>query len=144
MKKILLTLLVVIAATTFLLAQQQKNNSLQSFSKKEFFGFSDVKSFISTVNKEKYSALNAVRSFNLTVISSATDANGNAISTTITEPAPDGVWTEKQKALINQYGKKGTVFNLDGIIMGTSGEPGTPYTPDTPFSVQSISFTFSE
>ena len=142
MKKSILTSLVVLASVACLFAQQKSAATAPAaFTKQELFAFSDVKSLLSAVNKEKYSSLNVVRSFNLTMSTTYTDASGNTGSISLSELAPDGEWTEKQKAIIDQYGKSGVVFNLEAIVMGKLGVPGTPYIPDVPFSVPSVSFS---
>ncbi len=109
------------------------------------FSFKDIKQLIAIAYPDKDYQSYSVHSFNLTGATTETTSDG-VISNSFIEAAPCGALTEKQRSLIEKYGKPGMVFTLDEITMVELGKPGTPYNPGEKIfiSVPAILFTIKE
>lgn len=134
MKKSLYTLVIILAATAFSFAQDQQTTapSPAQFTKTELLAFTDLKALLSAINMGQDYSKYIVRNFNLhTVI---TDASQKTV--VVSEMGPGGVWSAKQKSMIEQYAKKGVVFTLDNMVMMENGTKGMITQPNVSFVIK--------
>lgn len=130
MKKIISFSLFILTSSVFVFGQLQTKLATPSsiqFTKAELLAFGDLKSVLSAINKGKDYSTYAVRNFNLTTMDGATK---------LSEMGPGGKWSEKQKAMIEKYAKKGTTFTLENIMLFQTGEKG-------PVKVEQSDISFS-
>lgn len=132
MKRSILISFFVLAAAVFSFGQEQKTAAPASFTKAELLAFSDLKSLLSAIHKGQDYSKYLVRNFHLTTLS--TDVTGQI--TPISEMGPGGVWSQKQKAMIEQYGVKGAVFTIEKIVMIESGKKGVIEQPSVSFTIK--------
>lgn len=117
MKKAILSSLFLFATSVLLFAQQEQKPVTQ-FTKAELLAFTDVKSLLSAINKGQDYSKYLVRNFDLTT--TITSANGAVAK--LSEMGPGGTLTEKQKEMINRYGKPGAVFTIESVVLRESGK----------------------
>ena len=132
MKKSIIISAFILAASLISFVQDQKTVAPVQFTKAELLGFADLKSLLSAINKGQDYSMYIVRSFNLV----ATVVNTNKTATKMSEMGPGGVWSERQKAMIEQYAKKGVVFTLENIMMIESGKKGIVNQPNATFTIK--------
>lgn len=139
MKKTIFISFIIAVSSTFVFGQETKAiapvTPTPQFTKSELLAFSDLKAVLSVINKGKDYSTYAVRNFNLTT----TVANADKTTTQLSEMGPGGAWSEKQKAMIEKYAKKGTTFTLENIMLFQTGEKA-PVKVEQP----NISFTVKE
>ena len=132
MKKSIIISVFILAASLFAVAQDQKTAAPVQFTKAELLAFSDLKALLSAINKGQDYSSYLVRNFNLTTPVTKADKTTSSVS----EMGPSGVWSEKQKSMIEQYAKKGVVFTLENIVMIESGKKGIINQPNVSFSIK--------
>jgi hypothetical protein len=132
MKKSIFISLVILVISTFSFAQDQKAIVLAEFTKAELLALGDLKSVLSAINKGQDYSKYMVRNFKLTT--SVTNADKTV--TKYSEMGPGGLWSDKQKAIIDQYATKGVVFTLENIVMVESGKKGKVDQPDVSFMIK--------
>lgn len=129
-KLIILSLITLSSVLTF--AQNEKQAPLPSFTKAELLAFSDLKAILSSINKGQDYSKYLVRNFQLTTVIT----NPDKTTTILSETGPGGIWSEKQKAMIEKYAKKGVTFTLESIVMIESGKKGTVNQPNISFTIK--------
>ena len=132
MKKLFLLSFILISSAMFVSAQQAKLATPPQFTKAELLAFSDLKAILSSIHKGQDYSKYLVRNFNLTT----TITNADGTTTKLSEMGPGGVWSEKQKSMIEKYSKKGTTFTLESIILVEAGKKGMINEPNAAFSIK--------
>ncbi len=132
MKKLIFLSLIFLSSTLFVSAQQEKVAASTQFTKAELLGFSDLKALLAAINKGQDYSKYQVRNFSLTTTVTQPDGTTSVIS----EAGPGGVWSEKQKAMINKYAVKGTAFTLEKITVIEKGKKELTAIPAASFSVK--------
>lgn len=132
MKKIFFLSFIALAASVFSFAQDQRTVIDVQYTKAELLAFNDLRSLLSAVNKGQDYSKYVIRNFNLTTLVSGP----NSTEAIVTEMGPGGVWSEKQKAMIEKYAKKGVVFTLEKIVMIESGQKGTIVQPNISITIK--------
>ena len=133
-KSLILSLFIVISS--FVFGQEKKAvapvTPTPQFTKSELLAFGDLKALLSAINKGQDYSKYMIRNFKLTT----TVTNADKTTSALSEIGPGGTWSEKQKAMIETYAKKGTTFTLENIIMLESGKKGTVDQPNVSFSIK--------
>lgn len=133
MKKSIFVSAFILASALFSFAQDQRTTApVVEFTKAELNAFADLKAILSAINKGQDYSNFLVRNFNLTT----TVINSNKVAAPISEMGPGGTWSAKQKAMIDQYAKKGTIFTLDNIVMVEQGKKGVINQPSVSFMIK--------
>lgn len=132
MKKAIYTLIITLAISGFSFAQDQMKAVPAQFTKAELLVFPDLKALLSAINKGQDYSKHIVRNFNLTTLS----ADPSRIAATVSEMGPGGVWSEKQKAMIEKYAVKGVVFTLDNMVMMESSTKIKVVQPNVSFVIK--------
>lgn len=127
MKKAIYTLVFILATSVLSFAQDQAQ-----FTKTELLAFTDLKALLSVINKGQDYSKYIVRNFNLNTVT--TDASGK--TAVVSEMGPGGVWSTKQKAMIEQYAKKGVAFTLENMVMMENNTKGIVNQPNVSFSIK--------
>lgn len=120
MKKLISISLIILVASVFSFAQDQKKTVSAQFTKAEFLAIQDLKVLLSDINKSTDYSTKLVRNFNLTT----TIINPDNTTTKVSESGPGGIFTERQKAIIEKHAKAGVVFTLDNIVVIERGQKG--------------------
>ncbi|MBI4931663.1 MAG: hypothetical protein HY841_12915 [Bacteroidetes bacterium] len=132
MKKSIFISFLIFASSAFVFAQEQKMIAPPQFTKAELLAFSDLKAILSAINKGQDYSKFIVRNFNLTT----TITNADKTTTKLSEMGPSGVWSEKQKTMIEKYAKKDVIFTLENIIMIEGAKKGIINQPSVSFSIK--------
>lgn len=121
MKKHSIISFILLLSVTVLFAQQAsiKATSTYETTKEELLAFKNVQELLQKFTGVDYSTY-VVRSFDLT-----TSANG----TKTKEMGPGGVWSAKQKLMI-QNSSAGTIFNIENIRAMENGNKAMKQLPE--------------
>jgi hypothetical protein len=133
MKKSIVISFIILSVSVFSFAQSQKTVAPVQFTKAELLGLSDLKAILTAINKGQDYSKYIVRNFNLTT--TVTNTN-NGTTATLSEMGPGGAWSEKQKAMIEAYAKKGVLFTLDNIVMMEKDKKGIVNQPGVSFMIK--------
>ena len=122
MHKLSLSFLICLVCFLHVRSNGQEPAATIQITKAELFSFKDIKPLLAVAFPDKnYESFEILR-FNMT--GGATD-----LSVSFAESTDGGTLTEKQRTLIEKYGKQGTVFAFESIILMKHGVPGTLYNP---------------
>ena len=133
MKKSIIISVFILATSALSFAQDNKVLAAPvQFTKAELLAFPDLRSLLSAINTGQDYSNFLVRNFNLTT----TVTNSNKVAAPVSEMGPGGTWSAKQKAMIDQYAKKGTIFTLDNIVMVEQGKKGVINQPSVSFTIK--------
>ena len=138
MRKLSISFLICLVCFLHVRSNGQEPAATIQITKTELFSFKDIKPILAIAFPDKnYESFEVLR-FNIT---------GTAdISVSFAESADGGKLTEKQRSLIDKYGKQGTSFALESIILMKHGVPGTLYNPtdEITISVPTILLSIKE
>lgn len=134
MKKSIFISLIILASVASVFAQQEKAATflILSFTKAELLAFKDIKEFLALANKNQDYSKYLIRNFNLVT----TVKNADGTTTKLSEMGPGGVWSVKQKEMIEKFAKKGIIFSLEDIVMIEQGKKGVINQSNVSFSIK--------
>jgi len=134
MKKIFLLPLLIVSSAMFLYAQEQKSITPPQFTKAELLAFNNVQSLLAAIKNGQDYSQNKFRNFNLTT----TVTNPDGTTTKLSEMGPGGIWSEKQKSMIEKYAMKGVLFSIENVVMVEVNKKGAVVVdqPNVSFSIK--------
>jgi hypothetical protein len=102
----------------------QESATAIQITKAELISLKDIKPLLTIDPNKNY----IVRHFTLSG-STVENSDKGTVSISFSESADGGIFSEKQRSLIEKYSKKGMVFSIGDISVMETGKPGTTYNP---------------